>query len=58
VPQKRLDWLALEFRVLTGQMAKSANVADRARLKKHRDAIVDEIRKILDQVNDSELVKS
>jgi len=54
VPSKRLARLEREYTVVTEQIANSANAADIARLKKHRDAIVAEAREIIRKLNLSE----
>ena len=48
---KRFYQLEQEFRVITKQISKSANVSDRAQLKEHRNAIVAEAREIVRILN-------
>ena len=47
MPAKRLATLEREYRVVSKQIANSANSADVAHLEKHRAAIVAEAREIV-----------
>ncbi len=51
MPAKRLAQLERQYRVVTKQIANSANAADVAQLEKHRDAIVTEAREIIRKLN-------
>lgn len=46
MPLKRISHLEREFRVITKQIAKSVNSADRVQLEEHRRAIALEVRAI------------
>jgi hypothetical protein len=48
---KRLAKIEQEFRVVSKQIASSANSADVAQLEKHREAIIAEARKIVLELN-------
>jgi hypothetical protein len=51
MPSKRLAKLEQEFRVVSKQIASSANPADIAQLEKHREAILTEAREIIRKLN-------
>jgi hypothetical protein len=51
VPSKRLALLEREYRVVSKQIANSANVSDVTQLEKHREAIVAEAREIIRKLN-------
>ena len=51
MPSKRLAKLEQEYRVVSKQIANSANAADVAQLEKHREAIVAEAREIIRKLN-------
>ena len=47
MPAKRLAMLEREYRVVSKQIANSANPADVAQLEKHREAIISEAREVV-----------
>jgi hypothetical protein len=51
MPSKRLAKLEQELRVISKQIASSANPADVAQLEKHREAILIEAREIVRKLN-------
>jgi hypothetical protein len=51
VPSKRLALLEREYRVISKQVANSANAADVVQLEEHREAIVAEAREIVRKLN-------
>ncbi len=51
MPSNRLAKLEQEFRVVSKQIASSANPADVAQLEKHREAILAEAREIVRKLN-------
>jgi hypothetical protein len=51
VPSKRLAKLEQEYRVVSKQIANSANPRDVAQLEKHREAIIAEAREISRKLN-------
>jgi hypothetical protein len=51
MPSKRLAKLEQEFRVISKQIASSANPADVAQLEKHRETILTEAREISRKLN-------
>jgi hypothetical protein len=51
VLSKRLALLERQFRVVSKQIANSANVSDVTQLEKHREAIVAEAREIIRKLN-------
>lgn len=50
MPSKRLAKLEQEYRVVSKQIANSANAADVAQLEQHREAIVAEAREIISKL--------